>query len=155
MQQAPIFAASLTPYRALSRRGIRVVIAIAAVLASIPGLVFFTLGAWPVVGFLGLDLLALWWAMSANLRSGNAFEEVTLWRHALELRHVTPKGLERRHSLNPFWVRLVVDRDDEERVTRIVLRNRGQDIELGAFLNPDDKASFAIVFGKALAEARA
>lgn len=123
-------------------------------MASIPGIFFFAIGAWPIVGLLGLDVLVLWWAMSASLKSGHAFEEVTLWPDALEIRHVTGWGRERQHSFNPFYVRLRVERDYEDRVTKLVLCLRRQELEIGSFLNPDDKASFAKVFGDALVDAK-
>lgn len=151
---SPLFAALLTPYRSLGAMGIHLVVAAYAILAAIPGLYFFLTGAWPVVGFLGLDILLLWWALSASRRAGRAFEEVTLWPDKLEVRHVSARGKERRHDFNPFWVRLEVERDHEERVTRLILRNRAEALEIGAFLNPDDKASFAQVFGQELHRAR-
>lgn len=155
MQKSPLFAALLTPHRSLGLRGIRLVVAVYAVLAAIPGLYFFLTGAWPVIGFLGLDVLALYWALTASRKSGRAFEEVTLWADALEIRHVTARGREVNHRFNPFWVRFEIGRDHEERVTRLALRNRGEELEIGSFLNPDDKASFAKVFGDALHRARA
>lgn len=155
MQKSPLFSALLTPHRSLGLTGIRRVVALYAVLALLPGLYFFLSGAWPVVGFLGLDAAALYWALASSLKSGRAFEEVTLWPDSLEVRHVSARGRERRHAFNPFWVRLQIDRDFDDRVTRLSLRMRGQELEIGAFLNPDDKASFADVFGTALARARA
>ena len=77
-QARPLFAATLTPHRSLTRRGYRYVIALACVMASIPGIVFFSMGAWPIVGFLGLDVLAIGWAMAASMKSGKQDEEVTI-----------------------------------------------------------------------------
>ncbi|UJQ93481.1 DUF2244 domain-containing protein [Mariluticola halotolerans] len=155
MQDHPLFAALLTPHRSLDTRGIRIVVAVYAILASVPGIYFFATGAWPVVGFLGLDILALWWALSASRKTGDAFEEVTLWADSLEVRHVSHKGKAHNHAFNPFWVRLHVERDHDDRVTKLALRMRDEELEIGAFLNPDDKASFAAVFGQALHKARA
>lgn len=154
MHASPLFAALLTPYRSLGPQGIWFVAAVYAALAAIPSIYFFATGAWPIVGFLGADLLFLWWALSASRRAGRAFEEVTLWPDKLEVRHVTARGAERRHDFNPFWVRLEVVRDNESRVTNLILRNRAERLEIGAFLNPDDKASFAKVFGQELSRAR-
>ncbi len=154
LQDNPLFSALLTPHRSIKGKGIRVVVAIYALLAAIPGIFFFVSGAWPVIGFLGLDALALWWAMSNSLKSGDAFEEVTLWRHALQVRHVTARGVEIVHAFNPFWVRLQIDRDLEDRVTSIRLDTRDRSLEVGAFLNPDDKAVFATSFRHALTHAR-
>ena len=38
------------------------------------GAMFFVVGAWPVVGFLGLDLLLIYLAFRASYRSGRAYE---------------------------------------------------------------------------------
>ena len=55
---------------------------------------------------------------------------------------------------NPFFVKLVIDRDFNERITALHLRSRDRDLLIGAFLSPDDKTSFARVFGAALKKAR-
>jgi uncharacterized membrane protein len=153
-QARPLFAATLTPHRSLTRRGYRYVIALACVLASIPGIIFFSLGAWPVIGFLGLDVLAIGWALSASMRSGKQYEVVTLWPDELEVKQVSAKGKIELTRFNPFFVKLVIDRDFNERTTALHLRTRDSDMVIGAFLNPDDKASFAKVFGSALKKAR-
>ncbi len=150
----PLFAATLTPHRSLSGRGFRWVIAIFAVLASVPGIIFFSLGAWPIVGFLGFDVLAVWWALSASMRDGRRLEKVTLWPDELELKRVSRSGKEELIRFNPYLVKLVINRDYNERTTALRLRTREGDIEIGSFLNGDDKASFAKAFGTALKRAR-
>mgnify|MGYP003581100348 CR=1 FL=1 len=152
-QARPLFAATLTPHRSLSRRGLRFVIALVAILASIPGMVFFSLGAWPIVGFMGLDVLLVWWALSASLREGMRYEKVTLWPDELEVKRVSAGGKEELLRFNPFFVKLVIDRDYNERTTGLHLRTREGDTEIGSFLNPDDKSSFAKAFGSALKKA--
>jgi uncharacterized membrane protein len=153
-QARPLFAATLTPHRSLTRRGYRYVIALFCVLATIPAIVFFSLGAWPIVGFLGIDLIAIGWALSSSMKSGKQFEEVTLWPDELEVKQVAPNGKVELTRFNPFFVKLVIDRDFNERTTALHLRTRDSDLVIGAFLNPDDKASFAKVFGSALKKAR-
>lgn len=150
----PLYAVTLTPHRAMGRAGLRRVVALAAGLAAIPGLIFFSLGAWPVVGFLGLEVLLLYWALSASLEAGKAFEEVTLWPDALCIRHVSAAGVATQTRFNPFFVRLALERDPEGRITAIRLRGRDGAIEIGAFLGPDDKARFASGFAPALSRAR-
>lgn len=150
----PLFAATLTPHRSLSRRGFRFVIALAVVLASIPGMVFFSLGAWPVIGFMGLDVLLIWWALGASMNDSRKYEQVTLWPDQLEFRQVSGRGREQTLRFAPSSVKLVIDRDINERTTALHLRTADSDTELGAFLHPDDKTSFAKVFGKALKKAR-
>lgn len=153
-QARPLFAATLTPHRSLTRRGYRYVIALACVMASIPGIVFFSMGAWPIVGFLGLDVLAIGWALAASMKSGKQYEVVTLWPDELEVKQVAASGKAEITRFNPFFVKLVIDRDFNERTTAVHLRSRETDLTIGAFMNPDDKASFAKVFGTALKKAR-
>ena len=146
-QARPLFAAKLTPHRSIDPRGIRIVCAFAASLLLLPGLIFYLLGAWPVVGFMGLDVAALYWALTHSLRDGRRYEEVTLWADRLDVRQVSAKGEEQTQSFNPFFVRLVIERDIDEHTTAIKLRTRERDLVVGAFLNPDDKATFAQAFG--------
>lgn len=153
-QARPLFAAKLTPQRSLGRKGARVAVAVTAVLASVPGIVFFSLGAWPIVGFIGLDVMLIWWALAASLKDGKRFEQVTLWPDQLEVRQVDGAGKETLSRFNPYFVKLVVDRDFNERTTGLHLRTRERDVVLGAFLNPDEKSSFAKAFGTALKRAR-
>jgi len=154
-QARPLFAARLTPHRSIDPRGIRIVCAIAAALLLLPGIIFYALGAWPVVGFMGLDVLALYWALTYSFRDGKRYEQVTLWADRLEIRQVSPKGEEETESFNPFFVRLVVERDIDEHTTAVRLRSKERDLVVGAFLNPHDRASFAQAFGSALRKARA
>ena len=151
----PVFAALLTPHRSIGPQGIRVVVAVFGALAAIPGLYLVTTSVWPLALILVASTLTLWLALSISHARGRAFEEVTLFRHHLGVRHVTHKGHERLHGFNPFFVRFHVTRDHDERVTAMALRSREQSVEIGSFLNPDDKASFAKAFGQALSRNRA
>jgi uncharacterized membrane protein len=153
-QARPLFAARLTPHRSLSPRGIRIVVVVLASMALLPGLTFYMLGAWPVVGFMGLDVLALYWALTWSFRDGKRSEEVTLWQDLLEIRQISPTGEETRETFNPTLVRLVIDRDFDERTTGLKLKTPERELIIGAFLNPDDKGSFAKAFGTALKKAR-
>ena len=153
-QARPLFSAKLTPHRSLGQRGFRVVIALVALAATVPAITFFSLGAWPVVGFLGLDVVLIAWAMWASLQDGKRYEQVTLWRDQLELKQVDGSGKEALVRFNPSFVKLVVDRDYNERTTGLHLRSRDRDVVIGAFLNQDEKSSFAKAFGTALKRAR-
>jgi uncharacterized membrane protein len=153
-QARPLFAAKLTPHRSMGRKGARAVIVLAVILATIPGIIFFSMGAWPIVGFMGLDVALIWWAMSASQRDGKRYEEVTLWPDQLELKQVDGAGKETLTRFNPYFVKLVIDRDYNERTVALHLRTRDRDMVLGSFLDQDEKASFAKAFGTALKRAR-
>ena len=154
-QARPLFSAKLTPHRSLGQRGYRVIIAVVALAATVPAITFYSLGAWPIIGFLGLDVALIAWAMWASLKDGKRYEQVTLWRDQLELKQVDGAGKEMLVRFNPSLVKLVVDRDYNERTTGLHLRTRDRDVVLGAFLNNDEKSSFVKAFGTALKRARA
>ena len=151
----PVFAAVLTPHRSIGPVGIRVVVLVFAALAALPATYLVTTKVWPLVFVLIAATLSLWLALTISHARGRAFEEVTLWRHHLKVRHVTHKGRERHHGFNPFWVRFHITRNHADQVAHMTLKHREQSVEIGAFLNPDDKASFADAFGRALGRTRA
>ena len=58
--------ATLTPHRSLSRQGFLVVMTLVVAVNLVVGALFMAIGAWPVAGFAGLDVLIIWWAFRAN-----------------------------------------------------------------------------------------
>ena len=151
---APLFAAELTPHRSLTPRGLRIVIALVIALAALPGLIFFSLGAWPVVGFMGLDVIAIAFALRTAMRREKRREQLTLWSDRLELVATDIKGVVAKSQFSPKTVRLVIDRDFNERTTALKLRTIKGETEIGAFLTQDDKSSLAKAFGTARRKAR-
>ncbi len=151
---AQIFAARLTPHRSLSRRNFHVLLAVFSGMAFATTLPFLILGAWPVAGFMGLDVLIFWWAFRANFRSARAYEDVTVTPLELSVAKVSPRGARREWRFNPIWVRLQRKEDEEYGLERLDIVARGQHLEVGGFLGPDARAEFAGKLSLALAEAR-
>jgi uncharacterized membrane protein len=149
-----IFSATLVPHRSLGRRGFLLLMAVIAVLGFLTGAYFWSLGAWPVIGFAGLDILAVWLAFTLNYRASRTVQEIEVSRSALVVRTVRPSGRAQELRFNPRWVRLEVEAFEDEGVTRMAIRSRDHRVAVGAFLNPEDRTSFARAFGAALAEAR-
>ena len=150
-----IFSATLVPHRSLGRRGFLLLIGGIAALWFLLGLHFWRLGAWPIVGFGGLDVLAIYVAFRLSYRAGRHYEEISVSRTEIVVRKVAASGRAQELRFNPQWVKLEVEEDDDEGVVRIALRARDRRFAVGAFLNPEDKKSFARAFGAALAAARA
>src|SRR5580693_5356740 len=87
-----LFAARLTPHRSLSRAGFLLLMAVLGGVSFAAGMVFLMLGAWPVFGFFGLDVLLVYWAFRANYRAAAAHEEVTVTASELRVRQVSHRG---------------------------------------------------------------
>ncbi|MEF2071242.1 DUF2244 domain-containing protein [Consotaella aegiceratis] len=150
----PIFQALLVPYRSLGRRGFTIMMLGVGLVSLGCGLLFVLQGAWPIVGFFGLDAFLIWLAFRANYRAAAAREEVAVSRSQLSIRKISAKGQVREAHYNPFWARFLVNRHSEIGITRMAVSGQGRSTDIGAFLNPDDRESFATAFGRALATAK-
>jgi uncharacterized membrane protein len=150
---SPIFSAVLTPHRSLTRHGLAIVMGLVGVSSFVAGTVFFIAGAWPIVGFLGLDVALVYLAFRLNNRQARAFETVEVTREALTVCKVDARGRSQSFGLDPYWTRLELGRR-EWGVTDLWLATRGERLAVGRFLNPADRESFAKALSKALAEAR-
>ena len=138
-----LFSALLKPHRSLSQTGLFVLMAFVCVVSFVAGLVFLSMGAWPVFGFFGLDALAIWWAFKVNFHRGAAYEEISVTPSALHVRRVTHLGQVSEWTFNPLWVRLDVEADEEFGVQRLALVSRGRRLSIASFLGADEKHSFA------------
>mgnify|MGYP003707216239 CR=1 FL=1 len=141
--EPPIFSALLTPHRSLNRTGFLAVMAFVSAVSFVTGLVFLMMGAWPVFGFFGLDVLVVWWAFKVNFRTARASEEIVVTATELRVRRISHRGHVAEWVLNPLWVRLDLEADEEFGIERLYLVSRGRRLSVAQFLGPDEKASFA------------
>ena len=149
-----LFSAIITPHRSLSGKGFLAVMALVGGLSFIGGMFFFLLGAWPVIGFLGLDVLLVYWAFRANYRAAAAFEQVTVTPSELRLRRVSHRGEIAEWTLNPVWTQLDREKHEEFGLLKLFLVSRGRRLSVAGFLSPKEKESFAAALSAALGEAR-
>lgn len=149
-----IFSAVITPHRSLGRVGFWILIGAYGFISFVAGLAFLLMGAWPVLGFFGLDVLLLYWALKLNYRHAAAYEEVKVTPATLTVRKVSHRGIAREWTLNPLWVRLEKVVHEEFGIERLFLVSRGSELAIANFLGPDEKASFAKALGAAIGEAK-
>lgn len=151
---AQIFAARIRPHRSLSQQNFRLLLIVFCGAAFFTSLPFLFLGAWPVVGFMGLDVLLFWWAFRVNFRDARAYEDVSVTPLELTLAKVSPSGERAEWRWNPIWVRLVREEDEDHGVTRVALVSRNSEVEVAGFLGPAARAEFAAGLSLALTEAK-
>jgi len=150
----PLFSAIITPHRSLSSIGFLVLMAAIGIVSFLAGILFLVLGAWPVVGFFGLDVLLIYWAFRINYRAALAYEEVIVTASELKLRKVSHRGRVKEWTLNPLWVRLHRETHEEFGVERLWLVSRGRNVAIANFLSPGEKESFADALAAAIGEAK-
>ena len=152
--EEPLFDVRLNPHRSLGPRGFRVFMLVCFACTAFASLPFYLMGAWPVVGFMGLDVLALYLAFRVNFRAAHAYEELHLTSLELLFARVSKHGARREWRFNPSWVRFERVEHEEFGTQRLALVSGGRSLEVGAFLGPDQKAELATQFTRALARAR-
>jgi uncharacterized membrane protein len=153
-QEPTLFSAILTPHRSLSMRGFLIVMVLVGGISFAAGMTFLLMGAWPVFGFFGLDVLLIYVAFRANYRAATAFEQVSVTPTELHVRKVTHRGRVSEWTLNPLWVRLEREVHQEFGIERLFLVSQGRKLPIAAFLPPSEKESFAAALAVALAEVR-
>jgi uncharacterized membrane protein len=153
MSEQTYFDAVLHPNRSLAGRGFVLLMVALAALSFIGGIVIISVGAWPVFGFLGLDVLLIYVAFRASYRSGRLVETVRLTDAALEVRRIDAYGRAAAWRVPPTWAKVEVDNPGEHDC-RVILRSHGESLVLGAFLSPPERKELAEALRAALRRQR-
>ncbi len=151
---AVLFATRIRPHRSLTPGQFRLLLSLVGAVSLVATLPLVIMGAWPVAGFMGLDVLAIYLAFKASFRAARAYEDVRVTVLELLLAKVSPRGRRAEWRFNPSWVRLEPKTHQEFGMQRLDLVSRGNRIEVAGFLGPEEKAAFADDLSSALAQAR-
>jgi uncharacterized membrane protein len=149
-----LFSALLTPHRSLTRTGFLVLMGFLSVISFAAGLAFLLMGAWPVFGFFGLDVLLIYWAFRVNFRRASATEEISVTPFELRVRRVSHRGHVVEWVLNPLWVQLDQKIHAEFGIEELYLVSKGRRVSIASFLGPEEKASFVKALMAALQAAK-
>lgn len=147
------FRAVLVPHRSLGRKGFLIFMGVVSGLSFFTGLAFYMLGAWPVIGFLGLDIFLIYIAFRLNYHAARIYETVHLTDKELRVTRVYPSGRADSWTFNPYWARLELV-EDETGSNRLSVRSHGRELRFGSFLTDDEKRSFAEALRTALHDLR-
>ena len=150
---ADAFRAVLTPHRSLGPKGFLVLMLAFGALSFAAGVVFLAIGAWPVLGFFGLDVLLVYVAFRLNYRSGRRYETLELTPAQFVLTRVHPSGRQERFDCNPYWARVSL-REWPDGRTALSVVSRGTELKFGSFLTDDERRDLASALREALLTAR-
>ena len=150
----PVFMeAELAPNRSLANPAFIALMTAIAAISFTAGILFITIGAWPVTPFFGLDALLVWLAFRISYRDGRAREWVRVDARDIEVVRQHPTGHRRRFRLPTAWVQLrLVDPDEHHR--QVALSVRGRSLVIGQFLSPPERSAFAEALKAAIDRAR-
>ena len=124
------------PHRSLSPEGFKWLIRGAIAANLLIGLPMLLLGAWPVLGFMGLDVWLLWFLFKRSYLDARRSETLLLTDRELIVDRVAPDGEREQHRLDAYWLRVDLLGKDSE---RLVLVSRGNRVVIGRFLAPAER----------------
>lgn len=149
----PIYSAVLWPNRSLGPAGRRTAMRIAALGLGMPLIaVSGTPVVWGLLPFAAAALGLLWLGFRRSNLDGRLTETLTVWRDEMRVERREPTGRIRRWSANPWHVRLTL-RAEGKVEQYLTLKGAGREIELGAFLSPDERSELAAEVEDALTRA--
>lgn len=145
----PLFEAVIVPHRSLSARGLWWLVATICGLSAATSTLFWWLGAWPVMGFSGVEVLAAILLIRHHAQGVRAREQVWLRPDALQLRRTDQRGRSQDWRLSPAWLRVVVQ-ERGEGAPGLYLAARGRRMEIAARLSEAEKRDLAEALRAAL-----
>ena len=144
--------ATLTPHRSLSREGFVAIMVLVVLVNLVVGGLFMAVGAWPVAGFAGLDVLIIWWAFRANFADARRMERISITDHELVLDRMRQDKPQEQHRFVRRWVRVELEEDRErELIGRLLLISGPTRMQIGEFLAPEERKTLASALKSALA----
>ncbi len=158
IQETPALARiELTPNQSLGPRGFVWFIGLTAAFLALPMIaVLGTAVLWGLLPFMGTALWGVWYALGRNNADRSRLrEELTLTRETLHLiRHQPRAKAPLTWEANPYWVQMTL-RDKGGPVEKyLTLAGGGREVELGAFLSPEERVQLHDDLSRALARLR-
>jgi uncharacterized membrane protein len=150
----PHFERVLLPHRSLPPRGFHVMMALLGLVSFVVGLVFVAIGCWPIFGFFGLDVLALYLAFRFSYRNARQREVLRLAADDFTVERIDIYGERRLWRFQPFWLRVVLEERPDES-NRLFLASHGKRFAIGDFLGAPPRRELATSLHAALARWRA
>ncbi len=145
MSYAPeqiVFEAEVVPYRSLSPRGLRRLLGGIAAVSLCTTTVFWWLGAWPIAGFNGGEILIALVLIRTHARSMRQRELLLLSDQSLRILKTDAAGRASERSLSPGWLNVRLQ-ERPGRVPGLYLSSRGQQVEVAAALGEPEKRDLA------------
>lgn len=147
-----LWQATLTPHRSLDRMGFFLLMGLVILVNLIVAVMFVALGAWPIAGFAGLDVLLVWWAFRVNFADARRMECISITETELVLDRVSEKRPPEQQRFVRRWVRVELEEDVERELIGSLLLVSGRTrVAVGEFLAPEERKTLANALKSALA----
>ena len=138
----PFFERVLLPHRSLPSRNFHLLMGMLGLLSLAVGVGFVSIGAWPVVGFFGLDVGLVYLAFRLSYRSARQSETIRLTNDVFSVERVNVRGQRRSWRFQPFWVRVILE-ERTDRSNRLLVASHGRSLVIADFVPPDARRELA------------
>lgn len=149
--ETPFLKILLHPNLSGNWRITRWILGLFAAACTILGLLFFSVGATPVLGFMGLEVILLYGAFWLSARDSRRSEAVCMSGRQLTIERTDSQGRSRNTTLQPYWTRLRLQMEDDDAV-HVTLQSKGQDVPIGEILPYGERRELASTLSSALAD---
>jgi uncharacterized membrane protein len=147
---APLFFEQvLRPHRSLPPRGFHLLMMVLGLISLGAGILFVSIGAWPIIGFFGLDVALVYVAFRLSYRSGRQSERIRLAGDAFTVEQLSVRGERRMWRFEPFWLRVILEEKADES-NRLLVASHGRSLVIGAFVTAAVRRELAATIRDAL-----
>ena len=149
----PVFEVTLWPHQSLTRPGLAWFLGISAGFLALPLIgIVGTMAFWGLLPFMALAFWGIFYAIRRNGRDLRINETLWIWRDEVRVERREPNGQILRWQSEPRDVRVRVYEDGKVE-DYLTLSGAGREIELGAFLAPEERVSLSEEIEQALTRA--
>ena len=128
--------------QSLTTRGLYILMFFITIPASYIGISFYVLGAWPVLGFMGFEILLIYIAFKILFYKNKFYEHIILDSEKLNILFKKKNKIIKKIELEPTWVQVKIEKIYENEDTLIV-SSHGKKIILANYLIPEERLKLA------------
>tara|TARA_B100000767_G_C19508942_1_gene427515 strand:- start:149 stop:622 length:474 start_codon:yes stop_codon:yes gene_type:complete len=128
--------------QSLTTRGLYILMFFITIPASYIGISFYVLGAWPVLGFMGFEILLIYIAFKILFYKNKFYEHIILDNEKLNILFKKKNKIIKKIELEPTWVQVKIEKIYENEDT-LILSSHGKKIILANYLIPEERLKLA------------
>ncbi len=146
-----IWELSLWPYRSLLRKDFVLFFGATAVIVALPLIALLGKTAlWGILPFFGLVMLGLWAAVKASYKRGEILEVLCATVEQVDLKRHNTDGSVQTWAANRYWASVHLHQFGGPVENYLTLRGGDREVEIGAFLDVDERLALYGVLKQAL-----
>jgi len=130
------------PNQSLTYKGLFFLMLFITIPASYIGISFYFMGAWPVLGFMGLEIILIYIAFKILFKRSESYEHILLDKTKLKIFYNNKNKTLKKIELEPTWLQVKIE-DIYKNKDVLTLSSHGNKIVLGNFLVPEERLKLA------------